>query len=106
MNAWGVLKIALLAILGLMVAVGLSMIIVFTLSEPQTMSGVSPDAGFELAVDGDKAKQVMKNSATNENPIVATVDKNGKVHIQSGPRPVAPPKDYNPNPRGVENWDD
>ena len=84
----------------------MSVMIAVTISEPQILSEASPDSGFDLAVDGDKAKKVVKNSATDKNPIVATLDKNGNVKIQSGPRPVAPPKGYNPKPRGTAKWDD
>jgi hypothetical protein len=102
-----VLKTLSLAFLGIIFSALLSMTVVSVVSEKTVnLSTPGSDIGFELAPDGAQSKRAMKNSASNENPIVATVGPDGKVHLKSGPRPSAETAKFVPNNKDSAKWDD
>ena len=98
--------LVLLAILGIVLAAGLGWMVQNTLSEKTVLQGASPDVGYDLAPDGKEAKKLMKDSPSNNNPAVVSVDSKGKVRVQSGPAPQAGKSNYIAHNQGAARWDD
>ena len=98
--------LVLLGILGIVMSAGLGWMVQNTLSEKTALQSASPDAGYDLAPDGKQTKKLMKNEPSNSNPVIASVDANGKVHVQSGPAPQAGKSDYVAHNQGAAKWDD
>jgi hypothetical protein len=98
-------RTAMLAIAGVVVAALLGWMAQSLTAEKVVLSGASADAGYELAPNGANAKKAA-SKASNDQPVVAEVGSDGKVHIVSGQGSAAGAGAYKANNADAAKWDD
>ena len=98
-------RLAVLAVLGVLVAVLLGWMVQSLTAEKVALSGASADAGYALAPNGVNAKKAA-SKASNAAPVVAEVGADGKVHILSGQGSGAEAGSYKANNAAASKWDD
>jgi len=98
-------RIALLAVVGVMVAALLGLTVESVAGEKVLLSGTGSNAGYQLAPNGDAAEKADSTSA-NDAPGVAEVGPDGKVRFVSGEKSGGGSGSYTANNSGSRKGDD
>ncbi|MCX6387698.1 MAG: hypothetical protein NTX07_03085 [Solirubrobacterales bacterium] len=98
-------KIALLAVVGVMVAALLGLTVESVAGEKVLMSDTAANAGYQLAPNGKQAEKADATSA-DEAPGVAEIGPDGKVRFVSGKKSGGGSGTYTANNSGSRKGDD